>query len=301
MAKHGNTQRKHTLVVLAENKLGLLARVSALLSGRGYQIETLAIGPAFDSSMARMTIVVVADDFEVEQLLKQLRKLIDVIRVSDLSDATCIEREALLVTVKPAASGRDEVLRIASVFQAKIVDMTPRTYTLEAIGETSRIAALIDALRPFRVQELVRSGTVAMARPSTLHALSRRPGDGIGLTKRRFLRRPLRLEVRLASVDQLMKLWTFDISSGGMSIETEQEIDVGARVQVRLIHPANGEIFPIQAIVRRRIVQPHFRGLGIEFVDLDEGMRKELGEFIQGESDVLSEPDAEPVAEADSE
>jgi acetolactate synthase-1/3 small subunit len=299
MAKRSNTPRKHTVVVLTENKLGVLARVSALLSGRGYEIETLAIGPAFDSSMARMTIVVIADDFEIEQVQKQLRKLIDVIRVSDLTDADRIEREAILLTVKPAATSRDEVLRIASIFHAKIIDMTPRTYTLEAMGERSTIAALIDALRPFRVQELVRSGAVAMARPSKARAPAARPAGESGLAQRRFRRHPLRLEVRLASVDELAKLWTVDISRGGMSIETEQEIEIGVKIQVRLVHPVSGEIFPLQAIVRRHIALPHFRGLGIEFLDVDEETRKDLGEFIHGESDVLSDRDVDPVAEAD--
>ncbi|MCI0548354.1 MAG: acetolactate synthase small subunit [Candidatus Rokubacteria bacterium] len=154
----------HTIAVLVENKFGVLSRVAGLFSARGYNIESLSVGETLDASVSRMTLVVRGDAFIIEQVIKQLHKLIDVIKVTDLSEEDHVEREMLLIRVNAEPSARAEILRIADIFRAKVVDVTPTAYTLEATGEESKIGAIIELLRPFGVQELVRTGKVAIAR-----------------------------------------------------------------------------------------------------------------------------------------
>jgi len=155
---------KHTIAVMVENKFGVLSRVAGLFSARGYNIESLSVGETLDPSVSRMTLVVKGDAFVVEQVIKQLHKLIDVIKVTDLSEENHVEREMLLIKVNAEPGARAEILRIGDIFRAKVVDVTPNTYTLEVTGEESKIEAIIELYRPFGIQELVRTGKVAIAR-----------------------------------------------------------------------------------------------------------------------------------------
>ena len=156
--------RKHTIAVLVENKFGVLSRVAGLFSARGYNIESLSVGETLDPTVSRMTLVVRGDAFIIEQVIKQLHKLIDVIKVTDLSEEDHVEREMILLKVNAEPTSRAEILRIADIFRAKVVDVTPTTYTLEVTGEEGKIDAIVDLLRPFGIQELVRTGKVAIAR-----------------------------------------------------------------------------------------------------------------------------------------
>ena len=144
---------KHTIAVLVENKFGVLSRVAGLFSARGYNIESLSVGETLDPSVSRMTLVVKGDAFVIEQVIKQLHKLIDVIKVTDLSEENHVEREMLLIKVNAEPAARAEILRIGDIFRAKVVDVTPSTYTLEVTGEESKIEAIIELLRPFGIQE----------------------------------------------------------------------------------------------------------------------------------------------------
>ena len=156
--------RKHTIAVLVENKFGVLSRVAGLFSARGYNIESLSVGETLDPTVSRMTLVVHGDVFIIEQVIKQLHKLIDVIKVTDLSEEDHVEREMLLIRVNAEPAVRAEILRVGDIFRAKVVDVTATTYTLEATGEETKIDAIVELLRPFGIQELVRTGKVAIAR-----------------------------------------------------------------------------------------------------------------------------------------
>jgi len=156
--------KKHTIAVLVENRFGVLSRVAGLFSARGYNIESLSVGETLDPAVSRMTLVVRGDAFVIEQVMKQLHKLIDVIKVIDLSEETHVEREMLLVRVNAEPSARAEVLRIADIFRAKVIDVTAASYTLEVTGEESKIEAMLELLRAFGIQEVVRTGKVAIAR-----------------------------------------------------------------------------------------------------------------------------------------
>ena len=156
--------KKHTIAVLVENRFGVLSRVAGLFSARGYNIESLSVGETLDPAVSRMTLVVRGDVFVIEQVMKQLHKLIDVIKVIDLSEETHVEREMLLVRVNAEPSARAEILRIADIFRAKVIDVTAASYTLEVTGEESKIEAMLELLRAFGIQEVVRTGKVAIAR-----------------------------------------------------------------------------------------------------------------------------------------
>jgi acetolactate synthase-1/3 small subunit len=156
--------RKHTIAVLVENRFGVLSRVVGLFSARGYNIESLSVGETLDPAVSRMTLVVRGDVFVIEQVMKQLHKLIDVIKVIDLSEETHVEREMLLIRVNAEPSARAEILRIADIFRAKVIDVTAASYTLEVTGEESKIEAMLELLRAFGIQEVVRTGKVAIAR-----------------------------------------------------------------------------------------------------------------------------------------
>ncbi len=155
---------KHTIAVLVENRFGVLSRVAGLFSARGYNIESLSVGETLDPTVSRMTLVVRGDAFVIEQVIKQLHKLIDVIKVTDLTEENHVEREMILLKVNAEPTSRAEILRIADIFRAKVVDVTPATYTLEATGDESKVTAIVELLRPFGIQELVRTGKVAIAR-----------------------------------------------------------------------------------------------------------------------------------------
>jgi acetolactate synthase-1/3 small subunit len=159
--------KPHTLSVLVENKPGVLSRVTGLFSRRGFNIESLAVGTCEEPDMSRITIVVIGDDAKVEQVMKQLHKLIDVIKVSDLSENERVERELALIKVNAEpGSSRAEVMQIASIFRAQIIDVGAKSVILQITGEAEKIDALEKLLRQFGVKELVRTGRIGILRGS---------------------------------------------------------------------------------------------------------------------------------------
>jgi len=155
---------RHTISVLVENKFGVLSRISGLFSGRGYNIESLSVGETIDPKISTMTIVTSGDDWIVEQINKQLNKLIDVIKVVDMTELDHVEREMVMIKVSPRQEDKAEVLRIADIFRGRIVDSSPKTYTIEVTGEEKKIEAFVELLRPMGIKEFVRTGKIAIAR-----------------------------------------------------------------------------------------------------------------------------------------
>src|SRR5210317_211056 len=155
---------RHTISVLVENEFGVLSRVSGLFSGRGFNIESLSVAPTLDPTISRMTIVTSGDDRILEQINKQLNKLIDTIKIIDFTGEDFIEREMALIKVTADENSRAEILRIADIFRGKIVDVTPKCYTVEVTGSPVKVNAIIDLLRPMGIKELVRSGPVVLGR-----------------------------------------------------------------------------------------------------------------------------------------
>ncbi|MDQ1274708.1 MAG: acetolactate synthase small subunit [Euryarchaeota archaeon] len=157
---------KHTLAVLVENKSGVLSRVASLFSRRGYNIDSLAVGVTEDPDISRITIVVHGDDHVLEQVTKQLNKLIDVIKVSDIGSDDAVERELALIKVAADVDTRAEVMQIANIFRARIVDVAPKSVTVEVTGDEGKIQAIEKLLRQFGIKEMVRTGKIAMVRGS---------------------------------------------------------------------------------------------------------------------------------------
>ncbi|OQO90010.1 acetolactate synthase small subunit [Saccharomonospora piscinae] len=154
----------HTLSVLVENVPGVLARVSGLFSRRGFNIESLAVGPTENPEVSRMTIVVAVEQQPLEQVTKQLNKLVNVIKIVELNPAQSVQRELLLVKVRADATVRSQVLETVQLFRAKVVDVSPEALTIEATGTSDKISALLRMLEPYGVRELVQSGMVAVGR-----------------------------------------------------------------------------------------------------------------------------------------
>lgn len=155
---------RHTISVLVENKFGVLTRVAGLFSGRGYNIDTLNVGPTQDPNTSRMTIVTRGDDATLEQIVKQLNKLVDVLDVSDFREHEYIDRELVLVKVSVNSKSRPEVMQITDIFRAKIVDVQPASLTIEITGNESKIEKFIDLMKTFGILELTRTGKVALPR-----------------------------------------------------------------------------------------------------------------------------------------
>jgi acetolactate synthase I/III small subunit len=155
---------RHTLSVLVEDKPGVLARVSGLFSRRGFNIESLAVGPTEHPEVSRMTIVVAVDDFPLEQVTKQLNKLVHVIKIVELEPAASVQRELLLVKVRADPGVRSQVLEIVDLFRARAVDVTPEAVTIEATGTAEKISALLRNLEPYGIREMVQSGAIAVGR-----------------------------------------------------------------------------------------------------------------------------------------
>ncbi|SHG52438.1 acetolactate synthase, small subunit [Thermosyntropha lipolytica DSM 11003] len=156
--------KKHILAVTVENKPGVLTRVATLFRRRGYNIESLAVGETENPDISRMTIVVSGDDRVIEQVTKQLYKLIDVIKIVDISEEKAVERELMLIKVKADATVRAEILQIVEIFRARIVDIGRDSLIIEVTGDSEKIEAIEDSLRPFGIIELVRTGKIAMVR-----------------------------------------------------------------------------------------------------------------------------------------
>jgi acetolactate synthase I/III small subunit len=157
---------RHTLSVLVQNKPGVLARTAGLFSRRGYNIESLTVGVTENENVSRMTIVVAGDDTVVEQVTKQLNKLIEVIKVSDLTKESYVDRELVLIKVTADSSNRGEIMQLVDVFRARIVDVAAKSLIIEATGDAGKISALIDMLKQFGIKEIVRTGTLALGRGS---------------------------------------------------------------------------------------------------------------------------------------
>ena len=157
---------KHTLAVLVENRYGVLSRVASLFARRGYNIDSLAVGVTEDPTISRMTIVVRGDDLVLEQVTKQLNKLIDVIRVTDLGSEDTVERELALIKVNADVNNRSEIMQIADIFRAKIIDVASKSMVIEVTGDENKIRAIEQLLKPFGIKEMARTGKIALRRGS---------------------------------------------------------------------------------------------------------------------------------------
>ncbi len=155
---------KHTLSILVENKPGVLTRVAGLFARRGFNIESLAVGLSEDTRLSRITIVIDGDEHPVDQVTKQLHKLINVVKIRDLGPDNAVSAELLLVRVAGEGDKRTEALQIAEIFKAKIVDVDRKAITLRVVGTTDKVEALLELLQPLGVLEVVRTGTIAMGR-----------------------------------------------------------------------------------------------------------------------------------------
>jgi acetolactate synthase-1/3 small subunit len=155
---------KYTLSVLVVNQAGVLSRVAGLFSRRGFNIDSLAVGVTENPDVSRMTIVVDGDEYIVEQVSKQLNKLVDVIKIKRLDKSESITRELSLIKVSANASTRSEIVQLVEIFRAKIVDVSKTTLTIEAAGDGDKVGALEDLLKPFGLKEIVRTGTIAIER-----------------------------------------------------------------------------------------------------------------------------------------
>ncbi|PYL01107.1 MAG: acetolactate synthase small subunit [Verrucomicrobia bacterium] len=155
---------RHTISVLVENKFGVLTRIAGLFSGRGYNIDTLNVAPTQDSDTSRMTIVTRGDDATLEQIVKQLNKLVDILKVIDFREGEYVDRELILVKVSVDSKSRAEVMQITDIFRAKIVDVQPRSVTIEITGSEDKVEKFIDLMKTFGILDLTRTGKVAMPR-----------------------------------------------------------------------------------------------------------------------------------------
>jgi acetolactate synthase-1/3 small subunit len=155
---------QHTISVLVENKFGVLTRVAGLFSGRGYNIDSLNVAPTHDSTASRMTIVTTGDESTIEQIIKQLNKLPDALKVQDFRDGEHVDRELVLVKVAVDSKTRAEVMQITDIFRAKIVDVQPKSLTIEITGNESKVEKFLELMNTFGVQELARTGKIALPR-----------------------------------------------------------------------------------------------------------------------------------------
>ena len=157
--------RKHVIDLIVQNEHGVLARIVTLISGKGYNIESLSVGETHEKGLSRMTIVVEGDERVIEQVVKQLRRLINTIKVRDLTDLPHIERELLLIKVNLGSQrAKDEVYRLTQIFGGKIVDVSPHSYTVELSGDGQTITSFIELVKPFGIKEMIRTGKIALKR-----------------------------------------------------------------------------------------------------------------------------------------
>ena len=157
---------KHTLSVLVEDEAGVLSRISSLFARRGFNIESLAVGPAEQAGISRITMVVPGDDRIIEQLTKQLYKLINVLKVQDITEVPCVERELMLIKVNATSINRSEIVELAQIFRARVVDVAEDSLTLEVAGHAGKIVAIVQVLQKFGLREVARTGRIALTRES---------------------------------------------------------------------------------------------------------------------------------------
>jgi acetolactate synthase-1/3 small subunit len=156
--------QRHTISLLVENKFGAFNRIAGLFAAKGYNIDSLSVGPTEEEDTSRMTIVTRGDDQVIEQIMKQLNKLIDTIKVVDLTFESFVERELVLIKVQSTPNSRPEIMQIAEIFRAKVVDISQKSLTLEATGGQQKVDAIIKMLKPFGIKEIARTGRVALKR-----------------------------------------------------------------------------------------------------------------------------------------
>jgi acetolactate synthase-1/3 small subunit len=157
---------KHTLSVLVEDEAGALTRIAGLFARRGFNIESLAVGPAEQDGISRITMVVPGDDQAIEQVSKQLYKLIHVLKVQDITEVPCVERELMLLKVKATSATRSEIVELAQIFRARVVDVAEDSLTLEVVGDPGKLVAIVKVLSRFGLQEVARTGKIALPRES---------------------------------------------------------------------------------------------------------------------------------------
>lgn len=157
---------KHTLSVLVEDESGVLSRIAGLFARRGFNIESLAVGPAETSGISRITMVVPGDDAVIEQLTKQLYKLINVLKVNDVTDTPCVERELMLLKVNATSTTRSEIIEFAQIFRARVVDVSEDSLTLEVVGDPGKMVAIVQVLNRFGIREIARTGKISLPRES---------------------------------------------------------------------------------------------------------------------------------------
>jgi len=179
----------HTISALVENHFGVLARVAGLFSSRGFNINSLTVGETHERSISRMTIVAQGDDRVLEQIMKQLNKLVDVIKVEDLPREEMIERELMLVKVQTEAKSRGEIMQIVDSFRAKIVDVSTKAITVEATGTESKVDALVELLRPYGIREMARTGQIAISSKKELLVSGKKQSSGAKTTKKKTVKR----------------------------------------------------------------------------------------------------------------
>jgi acetolactate synthase-1/3 small subunit len=169
---------KHTISVLVENEFGVLSRISGLFSGRGFNIESLCVAETLDPTISTMTIVTTGNDAILEQILKQLNKLINVIKVTDFKDLDYVSREMVLVKVSADEKVREEIFRMVEIFRGKVIDVSPKTYTIMITGDGGKIAAFLTLIKPLGIKEIVRTGPIAMLRgDKTIKMREKQPKD----------------------------------------------------------------------------------------------------------------------------
>ena len=160
--------KKHVLSVLVENRAGTLSRVSGLFSRRGFNIDSLTVGETENPALSRMTIMVSGDDSILEQIIKQLDKLVDVVAIRELAESSNIRREIMLVKIEADEKARPAIVEVAAIFRSRVVDISPETITLEATGSTEKIDGLIQLVRPYGILEMARTGSVALERGNSV-------------------------------------------------------------------------------------------------------------------------------------
>ncbi|MGC1249234.1 MAG: acetolactate synthase small subunit [Spirulinaceae cyanobacterium] len=160
---------KHTISVLVEDEAGVLTRIAGLFARRGFNLESLAVGPAEKSGISRITMLVPGDDRSIEQLIKQLYKLIHVLKVQDVTEVPCVERELMLIKVNATTSNRSEVIEIANIFRARVVDTSEDTLTVEVVGDPGKMVAIVQMLGKFGIREIARTGKISLVRESRVN------------------------------------------------------------------------------------------------------------------------------------
>ncbi|MGD0230008.1 MAG: acetolactate synthase small subunit [Syntrophorhabdales bacterium] len=170
---------RHIISVFVENEFGVLARVAGLFSGRGFNIESLCVGETLDPEISSMTIVTTGSDGILEQILKQLNKLVNVIKVTDFKDVEHVSREMVLIKISADEKTREEILRMIEIFRGRVVDVSPKSYTVEITGNEEKVKAFLTLVKPLGIREVVRTGTVAIMRgEKVIRAREKQPKGG---------------------------------------------------------------------------------------------------------------------------